>query len=217
MRRPVVWVFTGSVAGWLVVWLLLQQGRGNPSGPPSGRFAPDEKHYVTPRQLTAAGALAERRVAPFSAPSLDGRLLRWPDLAEGRPLALVFLKAGCPCNDDFEPFYQRLRRAYGDALAFAAVIDDEAAGRAHAQKHRGGYPILIDADRNLIRQFEIENGGYIVLLRADGALDAVWPGWSKEMFQQLGRRCAALAGAEERPLDVDDLPDALTTGCPYTP
>lgn len=178
MRRPLVWLFLGSAACVVALFLLSRHGQGSPS-----RFtapgAPYEKHYVSPRQLTAAGSLAERRVERF---------------ATDRPLALLFLKHGCPCNDDFEPFWQRLRGAYGDHLAFRAVTDE---------------------DGEAIRLFEVENSGYLILLRADGSVDAAWPGWSREMFEQVNQRIAALVGVSEKPLDLAGLPNALTTGCPY--
>jgi hypothetical protein len=36
------------------------------------------------------------------------------------------------------------------------------------------------------------------------------------MMRQLGRRIAALGAAAERPIDVSDMPKALTTGCPFS-
>jgi hypothetical protein len=178
MRRPLIWLFLGGATCCLASLLLSRPGQGSPSRAPV-TAAPYEKHYVTPRQLTAAGSLAERRVARFAA---------------GKPTALLFLKQGCPCNDDFEPFWQRLRRAYGDRLAFATVSD---------------------MDVETIRLFEVENSGYLILLRPDGAIDAAWPGWSREMFEQVNRRAAALAGVPVQTPDLDGLPNALTTGCPY--
>jgi hypothetical protein len=178
MRRPLVWLFLGSAACCGALLLLSRAGQGG-SPHVAALPTPYEKHYVTPRQLTAAGSLAERRVERFAA---------------GRPTALLFLKDGCPCNDDFEPFWQRLRRTHGDHLAFRTVTDE---------------------DREAIRLFEVENSGYLILLRADGSVDAAWPGWSREMFEQVNQRIAALAGVPVQPLDLAGLPNALTTGCPY--
>ncbi|MFO0843811.1 MAG: hypothetical protein U0797_15685 [Gemmataceae bacterium] len=178
MRRPFVWLLLGVAVCCLAALLPSRQGQGSPSATPPPTV-PYEKHYVTPRQLTAAGSLADRRVERF---------------ATDRPTALLFLKQGCPCNDDFAPFWRRLQQAYGDRLAFVTVTDD---------------------DREAIRLFEVENSGYLILLRPDGTVDAAWPGWSREMFEQVHQRAAALAGVAAAPPDLDGLPHALTTGCPY--
>src|SRR5262245_9920469 len=102
MRHPLAWLILGGAGCFLAAPLMPRTGRPGPV-PALALAATGEKHYVTPRQLTSAGSLAERRVG---------------GLATGKPLALLFLKHGCPCNDDFEPFFQRLRRAYGDRVDF---------------------------------------------------------------------------------------------------
>lgn len=178
MRRPLVWLLLGAASCCLVSLLPSRQGQSRSSSSVLPA-APYEKHYVTPRQLTAAGSLTDRRVARF---------------ATGRPTALLFLKHGCPCNDDFAPFWRRLQQTYADRLAFVTVTDE---------------------DREAIRLFEVENSGYLILLRPDGVVDAAWPGWSREMFEQVHQRAAALAGVPVAPPDLDGLPHALTTGCPY--
>ena len=53
------------------------------------------------------------------------------------------------------------------------------------------------------------------LVTADGVIDGLWPGCSADGMSELGRRIARLAGVAERPLDVSDMPGALTTGCPF--
>ncbi len=55
-----------------------------------------------------------------------------------------------------------------------------------------------DPDRAIISRFEAKNGGYVVLLRPEGAIDAHWPGCSAEMMRELGRRIAELAAVTER-------------------
>jgi len=76
--------------------------------------------------------------------------------------------------------------------------------------------VLADPERAIIARFEAQSGGYVALLRPEGAVDALWPGCSAEMICQLGRRIAALADVTERPVDVTGLPRVLTTGCPFS-
>ena len=175
-----------------------------------------EKHFVTPDQLVECGALAQRRIEPFSAVAHDGARFTWPVAGWTRPLVLVFIKRGCPCSVEFEPFFHRLEQQYRDAADFVGVIDADAdLARAYAAANKVPYRVLADPDCAIITRFEAKHGGYVALLGVDGNLDTLWPGCSAEMMRALGRRIAALRALAERPLDVSDMPKVLTTGCPY--
>jgi hypothetical protein len=98
------------------------------------------------------------------------------------------------------------------------VIDAGAdAAFAHATANNTPYRVLADPDRVIIDRFEAKNGGYVALLRPEGAVDTFWPGWSAEMMRDLGRRIAKLGAVTERSIDVAGMPGALTTGCPFEP
>jgi peroxiredoxin len=175
-----------------------------------------EKHFVTPDQLVECGALAERRIEPFSAVAHDGARFAWPAAGGARPLVLVFIKRGCPCSVEFEPFFHRLEEQYRDAANFVGVIDADAdLAREYAAANKVPYRVLADPDRAIVTRFEAKHGGYVALLGVDGHLDTLWPGCSAEMMRALGRRIAALRALAERPLDVSDMPKILTTGCPF--
>jgi peroxiredoxin len=175
-----------------------------------------EKHYVTPRQLAAAGSMQGSRATSLSALSEDNVPVAWAELVDGQPLLIVFIKNGCPCSVEFEPFFHRLERAYRRAVRFVGLIDGEPDdARRYRTANAVPYPILADPTGTVAEHFHAENGGYVALLDRAGAVDTLWPGCSAEMMQQLGRRAAELAGVEERPLDLTGLPRVLTTGCPY--
>ena len=59
-------------------------------------------YYVTPTQLSAAGALADRKVRSFSAVAHDGTVFTWSGTSGTGPLILVFIRRGCPCNVELE-------------------------------------------------------------------------------------------------------------------
>jgi peroxiredoxin len=213
---PVILTVAAAVAWATLSWLASRE-RGQtptrevvPAKPAAG------KHFVTPEQLVECGASAERRIEPFSAVAHDGARFTWPAAGGTRPLVLVFIKRGCPCSVEFEPFLQRLVQQYRDTADFAGVIDtDVESARAYAAANKVPYRILADPDRAIIEGFEAKHGGYVALLGVDGQLDVLWPGYSAEMMRALGRRIAALGAASERPIDVSDMPKALTTGCPF--
>jgi peroxiredoxin len=175
-----------------------------------------ENHFVAPRQLADSNAMIDRAVNDFRAVDQDGRSLDWNELSGGRPVVLVFVKHGCPCSGTFEPFFQRVERLYHGVVRFADVIDGPTeSAPQHAAEHQTPYPVLSDPERGLIRRFQAKNGGYFVLLTPNGVIDGCWPGCSRETLQELGRRIAQRVGLEERPLDVFEMPRALTTGCPF--
>jgi peroxiredoxin len=194
--------------------------RGDEPGRWTGHAAPEarssQKHYVTPRQLLASNAMVQSSVEGLEADAGDGRRLTWEGIGGGRPVVLVFVKEGCPCNAEFEPFIRRVERLYGDSARFAGVIDaGPESAHAYAEGLRIDRPILADPDRRIIGRFGAENGGYIALVTPDGVIDGFWPGCSADGMKELGRRIAHLSGRDERPLDVEGMPGPLTTGCPF--
>jgi hypothetical protein len=189
-----------------------------------------EVHYVTPRQLTDSATLATTSVPALTATTDRDQFFTWPRPDDHRLLLLVFIKNGCPCSVELEPFFHRLERAYDDVARFAGVIDaDVRTARRYAEANATPYPILADPQRQIIHRFRAENGAYVALVALPGtplsrggtgapgelAIDSLWPGCSAEMFTQIGRRIAAAAGVAERPLDVSGLPSAPVTGCPF--
>jgi hypothetical protein len=175
-----------------------------------------EKHFVTPDQLLECGASAERRIEPFSAVAHNGAQFKWPAAGVSRPVVLVFIKQGCPCSVDFEPFFHRLEERYHDAADFVGVIDaDVGSARAYAVANKVPYRVLADPDHAIITRCEAKSGGYVALLGVNSQLDTLWPGCSADMMRALSRRIAALRALAERPLDVSDMPKVLTTGCPF--
>jgi peroxiredoxin len=220
MRRSIPRILAVCAAvAWAALWWLTDLGTdASPSRQPAVPRPATKKHYVTPVQLFESGALADRKVRSFTAAAHDGTVFTWPRLGGTRPLVLIFIRRDCPCNAEFEPFFHRLAGRYGDVAEFAGVIDAGAdAAFAHATANNTPYRVLADPDRVIIDRFEAKNGGYVALLRPEGAIDTFWPGLSAEMMRELGRRIAKLGAVAERSIDVAGMPGALTTGCPFEP
>jgi peroxiredoxin len=177
---------------------------------------PREKHPVTPRQLADSNAMLSRAVADMAATAHDGRRRAWAELSGGQPVVVVFIKDGCPCSSEFEPFFQRVATLYAGHVRFVGVIDApvEVARRYAAEQHVA-HLILADSQQRIIRRLNARHGGYVALLRPDGVIDGFWPGCTATTMQELGRRIARLAGVAQRPLDVTGMPAALITGCPF--
>jgi peroxiredoxin len=176
----------------------------------------DERHYVTPNQLATSGEAAGRQVMRGAMLASDGRQVGWDDLSAGRPMVVVFIKDGCPCSIEFEPYFHRLARAFAKHVQFVGVIDGAAdVASAYVAANDVPYPVLADSDRSLIRDFAAKNAAYVALVSADGVVDTMWPGCSAEMMQDLARQITARAGIHEQPVDFAGMPGPLTTGCPF--
>jgi hypothetical protein len=213
------WAILAAFGGVAVVlWTSGTFGATRP-GPRGAAAGPDharEKHFVSPRQLADSNAMLNRVVDVLGVAGSGGLRPGWDELSGGRPVVLVFIKQGCPCSVEFEPFFQRVERLYRGVVRFAGVIDaGETAVRRYAAEQHVPYPVLADPERHIIRRLRAENGGYFVLLTPEGTIDGFWPGCSAEGMRELGRRIARRAGLEERPLDVSGMPGPLTTGCPF--
>jgi peroxiredoxin len=174
------------------------------------------KHYVTPTQLTASNGVVRRVVDDFAVTTTDGRRLDWSTLSDGRPVVVVFIKDGCPCSVEFEPYFHRLHDAYRGSTRFIGVIDGDASrARRYAEANSVPYAVVADPEQRLIGRFEAKSGGYAALLDPEGVVVGFWPGFSEEAMSDLGRRISVLAGVAERPIETAGLPKTLTTGCPF--
>jgi peroxiredoxin len=220
------WLILGGVGALLLTLWVGSKGTGGatPAAPPgdgekSVGSAVDhtrEKHFVTPRQLADSNAMLSRAADGLEATGHDGRRRRWAGLSGGQPVVVVFIKDGCPCSPEFEPFFHRVAALYRGRARFVGVIDAPVkAARQYAAEQHVPYTILADPERRIIRRLKAENGGYVALLTAEGVIDGFWPGCSVATMTELGRGIARLAGVAERPLDVTGMPGPLTTGCPF--
>ncbi len=221
MRRHIPQILAVCAAVvWAALWWLTDLGADVSSSRQPGVPRPaTSKHYVTPAQLIESGAVADRKVRSFSAVARDGTVFTWSGMSKARPLVLVFIRRGCPCSADFEPFFHRLAGRYRDVAEFAGVIDgdaDAAPRLHHRQQDARMLCSLIRTGRSSTGS-QAKNGGYVALVRPEGAIDTLWPGYSAEMMRELGRRIAELGAVSERSIDVAGMPGALTTGCPFKP
>jgi peroxiredoxin len=174
------------------------------------------RHYVTPAQLQASNALVRRTIDDVVATTADGHPMSWSALSDGHPALLVFIKNGCPCSVELEPYFHRLYEAYRGAVRFFGVIDGDAAtARRYATTNSVPYPVMADPDERVIDRFGAKNGGYAALLDSEGVIAGFWPGFSEEAMSELGRRMSRLVGVGERPIETAGLPKNLTSGCPF--
>lgn len=158
MKAPSLpWMLTAVLAGaGLLCWIAPSSFLSAVSRPAShfverGDLHRD-RHYVTPAQLTASSESTEQLITPLHAVTHEGRSVSWEDLSRGRPVVFVFIKAGCPCSVQFQPFFTQVERAYRNRVQFVGVMDGSIATARHfVETNHVSYPILADSEHALIK------------------------------------------------------------------
>ena len=175
-------------------------------------------HRVTQEMERKAREVARTAAAELSAVADDGAVMTLADVTEQgtKPAVLIFIKDKCPCSAAAEPYYAQLHRAYGHALNFVGVIDgDLDVARQWRSFHDTPYPILCDPDLAIVRNYHVTNSAYVALITPQGIIETLWPGFSDDLLQEMGRTFAAKAGIDPVPLVFQDAPAQPYAGCPF--
>jgi peroxiredoxin len=211
-------LLAAAAVGGLFVWTrLIEQTQPTPTASaPLPVIVTDPKHRVTPEMEQASASVVGAAVPDIRLDSSDGVARSLRDLAQTHsPIALVFIKDGCPCSESAQPYYNRLFSAYGSKATFLGVIDRDAAGaRAWGQTFRSSFPILADPGLSLMKSLGATNSAFFVLIDHDAVL-RMWPGYSISMIEEASADLARATGLAPQPIDTSDAPENPYSGCPY--
>lgn len=177
-------------------------------------------HRVTDEMERKAREASNTAAAELSAVADDGGVTTLADVTEQgtKPAVLIFIKDKCPCSAAAEPYYAQLHRAYGEVLNFVGVIDgDLDVAQEWRSFHKTPYPILCDPDLAIVRNYHVTNSAYVALITPQGMIETLWPGFSDDLLQEMGRAFAAKAGIDPAPLVFEDAPAQPYAGCPFFP
>jgi len=134
-------------------------------------------------------------------------------LADGHPGVVVFLKADCECSKGFAITATALAPHLQRFAACTAVIEGTAADAdAFAAATGLAIPFIAQAESELAREWGVQKAGCFALVAADGSVEAVWPGISRQGIRDLAGRLGV-----EPPLPetlLAELPGAAMAGCP---
>ena len=161
-------------------------------------------HAAPAGDASALNADVVRRLPSALAPTI---------LADGRPGVVIFLKADCECSKGFAvtatalaPHLQRLAACTAVIEGTAADVDSLAAATGLA------IPFIAQPESELAREWGVQKAGCFALVAADGSVEAVWPGISRQGFRDLAGRLGV-----EPPLPetlLAEIPGAAMAGCP---
>jgi len=196
-------VFTGA----LVAGLLLKtaaSGAARSAAPVDASPKRPSLHAAPAGDASALNADVARRLPP----ALAGEIL--PD---ARPGVVLFLKAECECSKGFAVTATALAPQLQRFAACTAVIEGTAADVDAFVAATGlAIPFIPQPESELAREWGVQKAGCFALVAADGSVEAVWPGISRQGIRDLAGRLGV-----EPPLPetlLAELPGAAMAGCP---
>jgi hypothetical protein len=104
--------------------------------------------------------------------------------------------------------------AYGEGLNTIGIINaDGETAQTWVRATKPKFLVLQDPKQIVIRKYKAERGVYTTLIAPGGTIDKAYPGYGKEMLQDLGKRIARLAKLPEKRFTHAAAPDTMTSGC----
>jgi len=134
-------------------------------------------------------------------------------LTDGRPGVVIFLKADCECSKGFAITATSLAPHLQPFADCRAVIEGTAADAdAFAAATGLTIPFIAQAESELAREWGVQKAGCFALVAANGSVEALWPGISRQGFRDLAGRLGV-----EPPLPetlLAEVSGAAVAGCP---
>ena len=87
--------------------------------------------------------------------------------------------------------------------------------RAWAKQAGVRFPLLPDPERMIIGAYRAERSVYTTLIAPDGKIVKTYPGYGREMLQELSDRIARICGKPSQTAAFDTAPKKLVSGCPF--
>jgi peroxiredoxin len=172
------------------------------------------RHPVTEQMEVDAKSFLGKDMPEFELKNERGELMKSADFVGEKPAVLIMTKDGCPCSIESQPYWTSMAKHYRESAKFFAMIDTKPAGGLNFKDDFGvPYPILSSETDQVFRQFGAKQSVYIYLMNRDGKVEAVWPGYSRSMLQELNKRLSELTGTEAQQTDFGIAPEEMTSGC----
>lgn len=174
------------------------------------------RHPVTPEMEVEAGGKAGNRAPDFSLPDQDGKLWTLKELTKNGPVVLIMTMDGCPCSKESQPYFNKIARALKGKVSFAGIYNEDQS-TAKLYGNVGSldvpYPLLCETSEKTYKAYDAEQSVYTYLIRQDGIIEKVWPGYSVAMLIELNHLAAKLAKVDDPKIDFSEAPTEMNSGC----
>ncbi len=184
--------------------------------PALSNFQPvqEPRHPVTEAMLSSAAQKAKSPAPDFSLPDAKGNTFRLGDFSKQMPVVIVSTLTDCPCTMESQPIWNTFAKGLQGKVQFFGLARNSAAEISEfSTNFEVPYPILIDANKEIIKELNVPNSVYVVIVSQDGKIYKIWPGYSKAMVQEMNEILSKLASTKEVALKISEVPDKLASGC----
>ncbi len=166
--------------------------------------------------LLATGAMALKPAPFFKLKDIHGWNVQLGGAGK-KPQFVYFILDGCPCSIDAQPLFNRIHARFKDKIDFIGIIDvDAAKGKDYAGQNNVLGPIVSDVKKEIIHAYGAKASVYNALIRPDGTIEKMWPGYDKAMLIELNSRLSKLTGTKEEPFDPGYAPTKPASGCAFS-
>ncbi len=139
-----------------------------------------EKPEVASQETTTNAGPAIREKAPdFALKNLNGETVKLSDL-KGKKVMLNFWATWCPpCKAEMPEIEQFYQKSGNDVEILAVNLDPQADVKGFADKNNITFPILLDAEDSVNRQYEIISIPTTFFINSDGVIQNRFVGGMK--------------------------------------
>jgi hypothetical protein len=171
------------------------------------------RHPVSDQMLLQAKSMSERAAPFFKVKDVHGIDVQIGGQGK-RPQFIYFILDGCPCSLDAQPLFNRMYQRYKDKVDFIGVIN---AGKEKALDYAGTtttlHPIVCSENVAINKAFTARQSTYSLVVRSDGVIEKMWPGYSQTTLHELNTVLAKLTGGKDEPFDAAYAPQKMASGC----
>ena len=173
------------------------------------------RHRVTRSMEEESAARARKRAPVFALKSYDGVPIQLGGV-HLRPTFVYFVKEGCPCSYDANPFYKGLADAFKGDVDFVAVTDaDEVGAKRWSTELSVPFPVVSDPKAEVMKAYNAKSSVYSALVDREGRIVKIWPGYSQSLLREMNQSLAREAGTAEKPFDTRFAPVEKAAGCAF--
>ena len=175
------------------------------------------RHLIT-TQMVAETEAKHNAVEPtFITKDVKGTTVIIGDHSGPRPQFVYFVVDGCPCSFDAEPLFHDLYKVFKGKIDFISVTNgDLTKAKLWNTELSVPYPVIPDPKEEIIHAYGAKAAIYSSLIRKDGHIVKMWPGYSKDLLLEMNSEMAKLAGVPEKPFNTKYAPLTKATGCAFT-
>ncbi len=138
-------------------------------------------------------------------------------------LVVVATKYECPCQIHAQPLFNDLCKKFeSHGVKFIGVINTdknlaEEYNTDYIKCSNNSYLMVPDKDCTILNAYQAKHSIYTYVINKEGTVVTAWPGYSKEMLQNLNHVLSQETGIEETPFDTKYAPKESTSGCVMEP